>query len=143
MSELNRKVVLSFIEAFSRGDAEAAKACLAPDAVTYAKGFGMLSGPRPYALILATTAAFRDLIPDGLRPTFLSVIAEGDRVSVEFVGDARLVNGEEYNNEYCMVFTLSGGRIKSVNEYYCTLLADQKIGPLLASVEAQRNKESA
>lgn len=143
MSEENRKVVLSFIEAFSRGDAEAAKACLAHDAVTVAKGFGMLSGPRPYELIVATTAAFRDLIPDGLRPVFHTIMAEGDRVVVEFVGNATLVNGEVYNNEYCMIFTLSHGKIKHVNEYYCTLLADQKIGPLLANVEEQRKKANA
>ena len=55
MSEQNKRVVVSFIEAFSRGDTEAAQPCLAPDAVTIAKGFGKLSGPRPYDLIVATT----------------------------------------------------------------------------------------
>lgn len=143
MSELNREVVLRFIDAFSRGDAEVADTCLAADAMTHAKGFGMLSGPRHRDLILATTAAFRDLIPTGLSPTFNSVIAAGDHVVVEFVGAATLINGEDYSNEYCMVFTLQDGKIKSVNEYYCTLLADQRIGPLLAEVEAQRIQQSA
>lgn len=138
MSEENKKTVVAFIEAFSRGDAEAAKACLAPDALTVAKGFGKLSGPRPYEIIVATTGAFKELIPTGLRPSFKSVTAEGDRVVVEFEGDATLVNGESYCNQYCMVFTLQDGRIKLVNEYYCTILADEKIGPLLADVEAQR-----
>lgn len=138
MSEQNKQVVISFIEAFSRGDSEATKTHLAPDAVTIAKGFGKLSGPRPHDLIVATTDAFKELIPTGLRPQFVSVTAEGDRVVVEFEGDATLVNGERYCNQYCMVFTLWGGKIKQVNEYYCTLLADQKIGPLLSEVEAQR-----
>lgn len=140
MSEQNKRVVLDFIKAFSAGDAEAAKACLAPDAVTMAKGFGKLSGPRSYEFILATTRAFKELIPTGLRPTFQTVIAEGDLVAVEFEGDATLVNGERYCNQYCMVFTLRAGQITHVNEYYCTLLADQKIGPLLADVEAQRTQ---
>ncbi len=140
MSEQNKEVVLRFIRAFSDGDAETAKTCLAPDAVTIAKGFGKLSGPRPYELIVATTAAFKDLIPTGLRPTFHTVTAEGDRVAVEFEGDATLVNGERYANQYCMVFTLEGGLIKTVNEYYCTILADERIMPLLADVEAQREK---
>ena len=140
MSERNKKVAVEFIEAFSRGDAEAAKACLAPDARTVAKGFGKLSGMRPYEIIVATTGAFRDLIPTGLRPTFHSVTAEGDRVVVEFEGDATLANGERYCNQYCMVFTLVDGKIKLGNEYYCTILADEKIGPLLADVEAQRRK---
>jgi ketosteroid isomerase-like protein len=138
MSEQNKKVVIDFIEAFSRGDTDGAKACLAPDAVTIAKGFGKLSGPRSYEIIVATTGAFKDLIPTGLRPKFTRVIAEGDTVAVEFDGNGKLVNGEDYCNQYCMVFTLTGGKIKHVNEYYCTILADAKIGPLLANVEAQR-----
>ena len=44
MSEENKAVVVKFIEAFSDGDAETAKACLAPGAMTIAKGFGKLSG---------------------------------------------------------------------------------------------------
>jgi ketosteroid isomerase-like protein len=140
MSEQNKHTALKFIEAFSEGDTETAKTCLATDAVTYAKGFGKLSGPRPYELIVATTGAFKDLIPTGLRPSFKTVTAEGDRVAVEFEGDATLVNGERYCNQYCMVFTFAGGKIKQVNEYYCTILADEKIGPLLADVEAQRKK---
>jgi ketosteroid isomerase-like protein len=140
MSEQNKQVAVRFIQAFSDADTEAAKACLAPEAVTIAKGFGKLSGPRPYEIILATTGAFKQLIPTGLRPTFHSVTAEGDRVVVEFEGDATLANGERYCNQYCMVFTLQDGKIKQVNEYYCTILADQKIGPLLFDVEQQRNK---
>lgn len=143
MSEQNKQVVIRFIEAFSRGDVEDAKPCLAPDAVTFAKGFGKLSGPRPYELIVATTGAFKDLIPTGLRPSFKSVTAEGDRVVAEFEGDAVLSNGERYCNQYCMVFTLRDGKIKQVNEYYCTILADEKIGPLLADVEKQRKNTSA
>ena len=57
---------------------------------------------------------------------------------MEFEGDAVLANGERYCNQYCMVFTLEDGLIKTVNEYYCTILADQKILPLLADVEAPR-----
>jgi uncharacterized protein len=142
MSEHNKQLVLRFIEGFSRGDVETAMACLAPDAVTYAKGFGKLSGPRPYDLIVATTGAFKDLIPTGLRPKFRTVTAEADRVVVEFEGDATLVNGERYCNQYCMVFTVREGAIRQVDEYYCTILADEKIGPLLADVEAQRGRGS-
>lgn len=143
MSEQNKEVVLKFIRAFSDGDAETAKTCLAPDALTVAKGFGKLSGPRPYEIIVATTAAFKELIPTGLRPTFHTVTAEGDRVAVEFEGNATLVNGQSYCNQYCMVFTLADGLIKHVNEYYCTILADDRIGPLLADVEEQRKQTSA
>lgn len=140
MNEQNKALVVKFIEAFSDGDVKTAKACLAPNAQTVAKGFGQLSGPRPYEIILATTATFKDIIPTGLQPRILTVTGEGDRVVVEFVGNARLANGEDYCNEYCMVFTLENGLISNVNEYYCTILADQKILPLLAEVEQQRHR---
>ena len=140
MSEQNKQTAVRFIEAFSRADVEGAKACLAPDAVTIAKGFGKLSGARSYQLILATTGAFKEIIPSGLRPNFLSVTGEGDRVAVEFEGDATLANGERYCNQYCMVFTFHDDKIKQVNEYFCTILADEKIGPLLSGVEGQRKK---
>jgi uncharacterized protein len=134
----NKQVVLEFIEAFSRGDGEATRACLTPEARAVAKGFGKLSGTRAYQDIVANAAAFRELIPSGLRPSVKSIIAEGDRVAVEFEGDARLANGEHYANQYCFVFTLRDGKIDLLHEYFCTLLADQKIGPLLTALESQR-----
>lgn len=143
MSEQNKSVVIKFIEAFSDGDAETAKTCLAPGAATIAKGFGKLSGLRPYELIIATTAAFKDIIPTGLRPKFLTVTAEGNRVAVEFEGNATLANGADYCNQYCMVFTLENSLITLVNEYYCTILADDRILPLLVDVEQQRKTAGA
>lgn len=140
MSEENKATVIKFIEAFSDGDAATAKTCLAPDAMTIAKGFGKLSGPRPYEIIVATTALFKDSVPTGLRPDFKSVTAEADRVVVEFEGNAVLANGKDYCNQYCMAFTLDNGLIKNVNEYYCTILADDRILPLLASVEDRRHE---
>jgi ketosteroid isomerase-like protein len=93
--------------------------------------------------MVANAAAFKELIPTGLRPTVKSIIAEGDRVAVEFEGDATLANGERYCNQYCFVFTLRDGKINLLHEYFCTILADQKIGPLLTAVEAQRKSAKA
>jgi hypothetical protein len=92
MNEQNKQVVLKFIEAMGRGDRTAAAPCLAPDAFTLARGFGKFAGVRRYDLILATIEAFRALVPDGMRPEILSVTAEGDRVIVEFEGNAVLCN---------------------------------------------------
>ena len=71
----------------------------------------------------------------GLRPAIHTVTAEGDRVVVEFEGDATLSNGERYCNQYAMVFTLRDGKIKQVNEYFCTILADKVLYPLVAAAE--------
>ncbi len=133
MSEQNKQVVLRFIEAMGKGNAEDAAPCLAPDAFTLAKGFGKFAGMRQHDLILATIGAFRKLVPDGMQPVIQSVTGEGDRVVVEFEGNATLSNGASYCNQYCMVFTLQGGRIKQVNEYFCTILADEVLYPLVAA----------
>ena len=135
MIEHNKQVVLTFIEAMGKGDAAAAAPCIAEDTFTLAKGFGKFAGVRTHDTILATIDAFSKLMPGGMEPTIHSVTAEDDRVVVEFEGNGTLVNGESYCNEYCMVFSLADGRIKQVNEYFCTILADEKLWPLVAGME--------
>ncbi len=131
MSDDNKAVVLRFIEAMGKGDAETAATCITKDTFTLAKGFGKFAGVREHDTILATIAAFRDLMPDGMEPVIRSVTGEGDRVVVEFEGNGTLFNGQPYCNEYCMVFTLRDGRIVQVNEYFCTILADEVLWPLI------------
>ena len=132
MSEQNKEVVLTFIDAMGRGDPDTAARCITDNAFTVAKGFAKISGRRERQTILATIGAFKDLMPEGMNPEIKRVVADGDSVAVEFVGHATLANGKAYNNEYCMVFTLENGRISQVNEYFCTVLADTVLGPLLS-----------
>lgn len=143
MSEQNKQVVVKFLEAMGRSDAAAAAPCLAPDAFTLAKGFGKFAGVRHHDVILATIDAFRKLVPSGLSPAIHTITAEGDRVVVEFEGNATLSNGKSYNNQYCMVFTLRDGKIKQANEYFCTKLADEVLWPLVAAMEQpQEHRET-
>lgn len=82
-------------------------------------------------------------MPTGLSPTIQTVTAEGDRVAVEFEGNATLSNGASYCNQYCRVFTVRDGKIRQVNEYFCTKLADEVLYPLVAAMEQQnRDKQS-
>jgi limonene-1,2-epoxide hydrolase len=129
--ERNKQVVLTFIEAMGCSDAVAAVPCLDPEAFTLAKGFGKFAGVRHYDTIVGTIDAFKALLPTGLRPAIQSVTAEGDRVVVEFEGNAVARDGKPYCNQYCMVFTLRDGRIRQVNEYFCNILADEVLWPLV------------
>jgi ketosteroid isomerase-like protein len=131
VSEQNKAVVLRFVEAMGSNDGATATTCLAPDAFTMAKGFGKFAGIRRFDTIVGTIDAFKKLLPTGLRPDIKSVTAEGDRVVVEFEGNATTCGGKPYNNQYCMVFTLADGKIKQVNEYFCTLLAEEVLWPLV------------
>jgi ketosteroid isomerase-like protein len=137
MNETNKSVVLKFIEAMGACDTQNAAPCLAPDAFTQAMGYGKFAGIRQYPTIVGTIAALKLLLPTGLRPDVKSVTAEGDSVVVEWEGDATTSDGKAYKNQYCMVFRLKDGKIKQVNEYFCTILADQVLWPLVEKMSGQ------
>lgn len=134
MSEANKQTAIRFLEALSVGDEEAASQCLTDDAFTITKGFGGVSGTRDRATILATIKAFRDLVPSGFKPRVETIVAEGDTVVVEWEGDAVLSNGVDYCNQYVFVLSFEQGRIRQLNEYFCTALADRTILPLLSEL---------
>lgn len=134
MSEANKQVALDFLHAMSEGDAEGQGRCLTPDATTCTKGFAQVSGTRNRETMLATVDAFRDIVPGGFAPRVLRVVAEGDTVVLEWEGNAVLSNGAAYANQYVFIFTFENGLIKRLDEYFCTVLADTVILPLLAQV---------
>ncbi len=134
MSEANKQAALDFIHAMSDADVARQDALLAPDAFTNTMGFGQVSGRRDRATMLATAGAFEQLVPTGFRPTIEKVVAEGDFVAVEWRGNAVLSDGTPYGNEYVFMFTFEHGKIKQLNEYFCTVLADRTIGKLLAQM---------
>lgn len=136
MSEAKKQIALDFINAMSDADAEGQARCLAPDAVTCTKGFAKVSGRRNRETMLATTAAFKQIVPSGFRPKIEKVVAEGDTVVVEWQGNAELSDGQPYCNQYVFVFTFTGGKISQLNEYFCTVLADETILPLLEQMSA-------
>lgn len=137
MSEQNKQVVITFIEAMGSSDAAGAAPCLAPECFTVAKGFGKFAGVRPYETMVGTIDAFQQLVPTGLRPTIHTITADGERVVVEWEGDARTADGTPYCNQYCMVFTVRDGLIRQVNEYFCNVLADRVLWPLVEPMAAQ------
>lgn len=143
MSEQNKQLVLRFIEAMGSSDGAAAIPCLHPEAFTNAKGFGKFAGIRRYETIVGTIDAFKQLLPTGLRPQIKSVTAEGERVVVEFEGNAVTSEGKPYCNQYCMVFTMREGRIGQVNEYFCTILADEVLWPIVEKMQAEAAASTA
>ncbi len=43
--------------------------------------------------------------------------AAGDAVIVELTNRGKAFNGKDYENEYCFVFELEGGKIRRIREY--------------------------
>ena len=134
MSETNKALVLKFLDRLGAGDIEAMKPMMTADIKAYAMGYSVLSGVRDYATICATAGAFPLVLRNGLNPKIISVTAEADRVVVEWEGNAELVNGKKYCNQYSMLFTVREGKVSGIKEYFCTKLADETLGPLLAGL---------
>ncbi|MEO5586114.1 MAG: nuclear transport factor 2 family protein [Novosphingobium sp.] len=131
MSEDNKRVALQFIEAMSTGDPELAAPCLAADGFTITKGHGKFAGRREAAVMIGMIGGFEALLPTGLRLSVHNVVAGGDQVVVEAEGDGLTAAGTAYRNQYCFVFRLDGGKIKQLNEYFCTAHADAVLWPLV------------
>ena len=56
------------------------------------------------------------------------IIADGDFVAVEALGNSKTKTGQPYRNAYCFVFRVEGGKLKEVREYMDTELATATFG---------------
>ena len=57
-----------------------------------------------------------------------NLIADGEYVAMQSNGKAMSKNGVAYNNTYCHVFRIVGGKIKEVTEYLDTELVTRCFG---------------
>jgi len=65
------------------------------------------------------------------------IIAESDRVVVLFSGDVSTKAGKRYNNRYCYVYRLEGGKVKELTEYFDTALVQEALdAPSMQSTPA-------
>jgi ketosteroid isomerase-like protein len=62
----------------------------------------------------------------------INIIAESDTVVVECRGNSMTKSGKPYNNEYCYVITMAGGRLTELREYCDTALIEDVLEPPVA-----------
>jgi uncharacterized protein len=55
--------------------------------------------------------------PQGLQTEIRKTHAAGDAVIIELTNRGKAFNGKDYENEYCFVFELEGGKIRRIREY--------------------------
>jgi len=70
----------------------------------------------------------RSLLVERARTIAHRFIADGDHVVVEARGDNVTRTGARYDNDYCLVFRLEGGKIKEVREYCDSVLTEKALG---------------
>ena len=76
------------------------------------------------------------LLAEGRRTVAHRVIADGDHVVVEARGDMVTKAGVRYENEYCLIYRLRGGKITEITEYCDSALCEAVLGKFATAGEA-------
>jgi ketosteroid isomerase-like protein len=134
MSQTNKDIALKFLHSLCAGDVATLKTVVTDDVVAIVPGTSQIAGTRHYDEIMAVCAMFPQISKDGLSPRVLHVTAEEDRVSIEWEGSCKLVNGQQYNNCYHMLLFIRDGKVCRLKEYLDTKMADSILIPLMANL---------
>lgn len=129
-TEENKQIVLDFYAAGARGDMEACFSLLADDIVWTNIGTTKFSGTfsGKQALIEQLLGPLFGQLKAGIASQIEKLTAEGDTVVAQTSGSAETLDGKPYNNRYCQVIRIRGGRIAEVREYFDTALVDAVFG---------------
>lgn len=128
-TEANKQLVRAFFDALQGGDAEGAFKLLTDDFTWTVIGTTELSGIHRG---VDGVRKFLDQVferldtSQGIGLDFGDFIAEGDKVVVEGRGRMKGKFGP-YNNTYCHVFTVRGGKLAADVEYLDTALIDRAL----------------
>jgi uncharacterized protein len=80
------------------------------------------------ALLRGLYGYLATLLADGRRTIPHNIVAEGDYVVVEGVGQMQTKAGVPYNNDYCLIYRLKQGKIVEIREYCDSALAEKVLG---------------
>ncbi|SER29882.1 nuclear transport factor 2 family protein [Sphingobium sp. YR768] len=121
----SKQIVLSAIEALSRGEYERYLAHLAQDVRFYTIGTTRYSGlvigrDKVWSEILGKTS--QSIGEGGYREEIVRVVAEGEVVAVQSRGYEKTTNGDDYNNEYACFYVVRDGLIAEMSFYLDTEL---------------------
>ena len=62
-------------------------------------------------------AGIGQAFPQGLQTEIRKTHLAGDSVILELTNRGKAFNGKDYENEYCFVFEVEGGKIRRIREY--------------------------
>jgi ketosteroid isomerase-like protein len=123
----NKRVIRDLYDANNRGDVKGFMAFLDEDVrwtnIGSTPFSGSFSGKENIASKLLGPLFSR--LKNGITATIDNVVAEGDFVVVQLRGQAETIAGTPYNNTYCHIFRIDGGKIREVTEFFDTDLANR------------------
>jgi ketosteroid isomerase-like protein len=126
----NKQTVEKIFAALSRGDGEGYLAGLADDVEFKIEGTTKFSGTfhGKQQVIERLLQPLMAELEGGLAIAVDHIYADGDTVIVQAHGRSKTKRGGTYNNSYCQIFRVAGGKVKSIVEYLDTALVDQAFG---------------
>lgn len=122
-TEDNKKLVSEFFARFNDNDIAGALDLMSEDANWWIAGKPAelpAAGDHTKKQIARLFYNMAEQLKDGLRIKVKSLIAEGDKVALEFESLGELRNGRVYNQQYHLLITVSDGKITEVKEYLDT-----------------------
>jgi ketosteroid isomerase-like protein len=128
----NREIITTAMAGMAKGDTAAFWDAWAED------GVWRMMGSRRWGIAYPGRVAARDQLFAPLRKQFAdtfintatNILADGDYVVVEILGAVALKAGGRYENRYCFVIRMAGGKMAEVREYFDTALADRLLEPI-------------
>ena len=129
--EANKDLVKRTWLALLGGNADQALANVSDDVTWFITGVldgvsGVKNGKQEVQAFLGTV---RQAFPEGLKTEIKKVHGDGDTVVIELVNRGTSAIGKPYENEYCFVFDLAGGKIRAIREYVDLEKAKRALSP--------------
>jgi ketosteroid isomerase-like protein len=123
----SKAVVQRYAAAVSAGEAQTARELFAPGATwTLAGGDLPIAGTwegRDAIIDDFLQTAMSYYVPDSITIEVTGMVAEADRVVMQWTSRARTRSGHDYENGCIAVFRIGNGQIQEVREYMDTLYA--------------------
>jgi ketosteroid isomerase-like protein len=126
----NKKLVQDMFAELSKGNAPAFLNAMADNVRFTIIGTTQYSGTfnGKQELINKVLQPLTAQLEGGLTITPENFIAEGDFVAMQARGKSTTKSGKSYNNTYCQVFRIAGGKVQEVTEYLDTELVTSAFG---------------
>lgn len=128
----NRQIIAKAMEDLAQGDSRAFYDAMAEEVVWRPMTDGVWSVVH-HGRERARDDLFAPLRRQYATPytnTATHIFIDGDVVVVEAKGAVTLKSGKSYNNRYCFVIEMAGGRMREVREYMDSALAESVLEPL-------------
>jgi len=126
----NKQLIQSMFAELSRGNGAGYLERLADDVQFTIMGTTKYSGTYrgKQDVVNRLLTPLMNELDGGLEVTPDTFIAEGDTVVMQGRGRSKTKGGKPYNNSYCQVFRIAGGKVKEITEYLDTELVTQAFG---------------